>query len=103
MLSLRNFVNEGVKKCGRIFAVFTPDGDGFKYIIASRSLDLKQLSKKINDALSGRGGGSERMIQGSCRTDRERIEKFFAEEGLIVLKIWGFLYETAPFYLCVMF
>ena len=81
MLSLRNFVNEGVKKCGRFFAVFTPDGDGYKYIIASRSLDLKQLSKKINDALSGRGGGSERMLQGSCRADRERIEKFFAEEG----------------------
>ena len=81
MLSLRNFVNEGVKKCGRFFAVFTPDGDGYKYIIASRSLDLKQLSKKINDALSGRGGGSERMIQGSCRADRERIERFFAEEG----------------------
>ena len=81
MLSLRNFVNEGVKKCGRFFAVFTPDGDGFKYIIASRSLDLKQLSKKINDALSGRGGGSERMLQGSCRADRERIERFFAEEG----------------------
>lgn len=80
MLSLRNFVNEGVKKCGKIFAVFTPDGDGFKYIIASRSLDLKSLSKKLNDALSGRGGGNERMIQGSCRADRKSIERFFADE-----------------------
>lgn len=80
MLSLRNFVNEGVKKCGNFFAVFTPDGDGYKYIIASNSLDLKQLSKKINDALSGRGGGSERMIQGSCRADRKSIERFFADE-----------------------
>lgn len=79
MLSLRNFVNEGVKKCGKIFAVFTPDGDGYKYIIASRSLDLKPLSKKLNDALSGRGGGNERMIQGSCRADRERIERFFED------------------------
>lgn len=80
MLSLRNFVNEGVRKCGEIFAVFSPDGDGYKYIIASNSVDLKALSKEINDALSGRGGGSERMIQGSCLSDRERIERFFADE-----------------------
>ena len=80
MLSLRNFVNEGVKKCGKFFAVFTPDGDGYKYIIASRSLDLKPLSKKLNNALSGRGGGSERMIQGSCRADRKSIEQFFDDE-----------------------
>ena len=80
MLSLRNFVNEGVKKCGKFFAVFTPDGDGYKYIIASRSLDLKPLSKKLNNALSGRGGGNERMIQGSCRADRKSIEQFFDDE-----------------------
>ena len=60
--------------------MFTPDGgDGYKYIIASNSLDLKPLSKKLNDALSGRGGGNERMIQGSCRADRERIERFFED------------------------
>ena len=80
MLSLRNFVNEGVNKCGKFFAVFTPDGDGYKYIIASRSLDLKPLSKKLNNALSGRGGGSERMIQGSCLADRKSLEQFFDDE-----------------------
>ncbi len=80
MLSLRNFVNEGVKKCGGIFAVFAPDHGGFKYIIASNSQDLREMSKKLNSALDGRGGGSAKMIQGSVRAERKEIEEFFAEE-----------------------
>ncbi len=76
MLALRNFVNEGVKKCGRIFAVFTPDSEGYKYIIASDTVDLKAISKELNEGLNGRGGGSAKMIQGSCKADRETIEKF---------------------------
>ncbi len=77
MLSLRNFVNEGVKKCGGLFAVFAPDRDGCKYIIASNSLDLKIISKEMNAALDGKGGGSSRMIQGSCRAEMERIRDYF--------------------------
>ncbi len=77
MLALRNFVNEGVKKCGGIFAVFVPTGDGFKYIIASNSVDLREKSREINKALDGRGGGSSCMIQGSVRAEREKIRDFF--------------------------
>ncbi len=76
MLSLRNFVNEGVKRCTGVFAVFTPDGEGYKYIIASNSIDLKAISHELNTALCGRGGGSSQMIQGSCRADRMTIEEF---------------------------
>ncbi len=81
MLALRNFVNEGVKKCGGIFAVFTPDGDGYKYIMASNTADLKAMSRDINQALDGRGGGSRQMIQGSVRAERQKIEKFFAMQN----------------------
>ncbi len=77
MLALRNFVNDGVKKCGGIFAVFVPDSGGYKYIIASENVDLKVRSREINDALCGRGGGSAKMIQGSCMAKREKIEDFF--------------------------
>ncbi len=77
MLALRDFVNEGVKKCGGIFAVFVPDSEGYKYIIASENVDLKARSKEINDALCGRGGGSAKMIQGSVRANKQKIEDFF--------------------------
>ncbi len=74
MLAIRNFVNEGVKLCGRIFAVFVPDTEGYKYVIASESVDLKKISQKINESLRGRGGGSARMIQGSCLAEKEEIK-----------------------------
>ncbi len=75
MLSLRNFVNEGVKMCGRIFAVFARDAVGYKYIIASNTVDLRAISKELNEKLNCRGGGSAKMIQGSCLAEKEEIER----------------------------
>ena len=78
MLALRNLANDAVKKCGKVFAVFSRSDDGYKYIIASNTLDLKALSREINSAIDGRGGGSKQMIQGSCGADEETIRAFFA-------------------------
>lgn len=78
MLSLRNLVNEAKKRCGGICACFTGSDDGgYKYIISSTSVDLRAKAKEINGAISGRGGGSGEMIQGSCAAKREEIEKYF--------------------------
>lgn len=79
MLALRNLVNEAKKLCGGICAVFAGnDSDGYKYILSSTSVDLRAKSKEINAALSGRGGGSSEMIQGSCTATRDVIEKYFS-------------------------
>lgn len=80
MLALRNLANDAVKKCGKVFAVFSKDADGYKYIIASNTLDLKALSREINAAIDGRGGGSKQMIQGSCKADAEIIKTYFSSE-----------------------
>ena len=78
MLSLRNLVNEAKKRCGGICACFSGnDAEGYKYIISSTTTDLRARSKEINAAISGRGGGSSEMIQGSCTATREEIEKYF--------------------------
>ena len=78
MLSLRNLVNEAKKRCGGICACFSGnDAEGYKYIISSTTADLRARSKEINAAISGRGGGSSEMIQGSCTATREEIEKYF--------------------------
>jgi alanyl-tRNA synthetase len=83
MLAARNFVNEAVGKAGRICALFCGDDEqGYKYIIASNTVDLKANMAAINAAVDGRGGGSPRMIQGSCKAKREQIERFFAGESL---------------------
>ena len=78
MLALRNLVNAAKTRCGGICACFSGnDSEGYKYIISSTSVDLKAKSKEINAAISGRGGGSVEMIQGSCTAKRDEIEEFF--------------------------
>jgi alanyl-tRNA synthetase len=58
------------------------DGDGYKFILASNTVDLKASMATINAAISGRGGGSAKMIQGSCTATRAQIEQFFANTEL---------------------
>lgn len=77
-LAMRSFANEAVKKC-TVAAVFSADTEGYKYIIASETVDLRAVSKQINERISGRGGGSSSMLQGSCIADRETVEKYFEE------------------------
>ena len=78
MISLRELVNGAKAKCGGICAVFAGSDDGgYKYIISSKSVDLQPLTKEINAAINGRGGGSSEMIQGSCTAKRKEIEGYF--------------------------
>ena len=79
MLSLRLLVNAGVLKCAGICAAFCgSDADGYRYIMGSSTVDLRSLSKQINTALEGKGGGSSQMIQGSCTATEQIIRNYFA-------------------------
>ena len=80
MLALRNLANDAVGRCGKVFAVFSRNDEGYKYIIASNALDLKALSREINAAIDGRGGGSRQMIQGSCTASEGAIKAYFSSE-----------------------
>jgi len=78
MGAIRAFVNSAVEKCGGMCAVFAGnDSEGYKYIIASREIDLKARQGEISAALSARGGGSSQMLQGSSSATREQIERYF--------------------------
>lgn len=75
--ALREIVNAAVKKCGGIAAVFSGNDEaGYRYIIGSRTVDLRAKAGEINKALCGRGGGKSEMIQGSCTSDSETIRDF---------------------------
>lgn len=75
---MRKYANCGVKLTEGVFGIFGGnDYDGYKYIIASDARDLKSLSKDINSALRGNGGGSATMIQGSAKATKAEIEKYF--------------------------
>ena len=77
MLSLRELVNLGMEKTGGICAAFAGRDGDWKYIIGSRTCDLRIKAKEINAAIGGRGGGRPEMIQGSCTATRQQIEAYF--------------------------
>ena len=76
MISLRELVNAGMEKTSGLCAAFAgADGD-WKYIIGSRTVDLRAAAKELNAALHGRGGGRPEMIQGSFAAARKEIEAY---------------------------
>ncbi len=80
---LRLTVNEAVKKCGGVCAAFTGgDADGYKFVAASKNGGMKEFSRKMNEALSGRGGGRDEMIQGSVSCSEKDIKEFFTNRQL---------------------
>lgn len=77
---LRYIANLCLPRCGGIVAAFSGnDEKGYKYVMASSSRDLRSAAGEINSAISGRGGGSPSMIQGSASAGAAAIEAFFAE------------------------
>ena len=55
-------------------AVISGDETKWNYFIISKTVNLKDKAKLINEALNGRGGGSAEMIQGSFAGEKEKIE-----------------------------
>lgn len=79
-IAQRELVNLLMQKCGGAAAVFCTDGgEGYRYIIGSRSADLRRAAKDINARIDGRGGGRPEMIQGRAFADEESIRKNILE------------------------
>ncbi len=77
---LRTAANEGIGKCTGLFVALSgKDGQGYRYVIAAKTSGLKAKSNQINAALSGRGGGSDLMIQGSFSATEQQIRDYFKE------------------------
>ena len=75
---LRNYVNIALKSTAEICAAFSGNDDiGYKYIIASETVDLKSKAKEINSDLKGSGGGKQNMIQGSVSASEAEIRAYF--------------------------
>ena len=75
---MRLLANAGMEKCGGVCAVFSgADGD-FRFVLASRSMDIRAFVKEHREALSLRGGGQERMVSGRCGAARETLTAFFS-------------------------
>jgi len=76
-VATRELVNLLVEKCGGIAAVFHgSDAEGYRYVMGSKTIDLRAASRQINAGIMGKGGGSREMIQGRAEEKAERIASF---------------------------
>ena len=68
-----------MERCGgRCVCLSGKDGEGYKYAMGHRGGNLKELTKTLNQALNGRGGGKPDFVQGSVTANRTEIDAFFA-------------------------
>ena len=75
---LRQMADAGMRACGGVCAVFTgSDETGWRYAVGQAGGDLRAFSKRMNDALRGRGGGKPEFVQGSVQASRAEIEAFW--------------------------
>lgn len=73
----RELVNLLLKKGAKMAAVFSGnERQGYRYVLGSRSLDVRKNGKLLNEAFHGRGGGKPEMVQGTVQGKREEIEAF---------------------------
>lgn len=72
----RELVNALAAKCGGLAAAFSgSDGEGYRYVIGSRHIDLRAQSRAVNAAIQGRGGGTPEMIQGRAAASEAAIRE----------------------------
>ena len=73
----RELVNKLLDKDVKVAWVFSGnDTDGYRYVVGSRSQDVRVLAKEMNEVLHGRGGGKPEMVQGSVACKRTEIVSF---------------------------
>ena len=73
-IAMRNFVNDAMEKCEGICGAFLGnDEQGYHYILGSKTKDVREISKKLNECFQGKGGGKQQMVQGSVFGKKEEI------------------------------
>jgi alanyl-tRNA synthetase len=76
-VALREMVNIGMLRCGGICAAFSGEEGFYRYVIGSQRVNLQAMTKEMNQALHGKGGGTASMIHGSAQCTRAEIEAYF--------------------------
>ena len=79
----RKLADAVAKAAGGLAAVFSGEGNSHVYaLVQADGGDITPLVKRLNAALSGRGGGRNGFAQGSVQADAAAIQDFFHKEGI---------------------
>ena len=82
----RELVNLLLAKGTEVGVVFAKTGDNqYRYVIGSKTVDVRPFAKMLNEKFSGRGGGKPEMVQGSlCGNEMEiREEVMLCKERVL--------------------
>ena len=73
----RELVNLVMSKGVEVAAVFAgKESEGYRYVIGSKSVDVRSCARVLNERFHGRGGGKPEMVQGSlCGNEIEIREE----------------------------
>ncbi len=78
---LRRLADAVMDTCGAICAIFSGSDDSdYKYAIGQRDGNVRDLVKKMNATLNGRGGGKPFFAQGSLKATKQDLVDFFRGE-----------------------
>lgn len=79
---MREYVNQVLERDVAECVLFNgEDTEGYRYVAASKSEDVRPLAKALNAACGGRGGGKPDMVQGQVMATKEQIRKCLKEAG----------------------
>lgn len=80
---LRQLVNRILEEeKGKTVLALSGNREGeFLYIMGSQNEDMRLLSRELNGALSGRGGGSTQMAQGTFFIEEDKLHAILKEKG----------------------
>lgn len=53
------------------------DEDGYKYVIASSTLNISYIVEKFNETFDARGGGKQNFVQGTVKAEKSDIIAYF--------------------------
>ena len=74
-IAMRNFVNGAMERCDGVCGAFIGNDEcGYHYILGSKTVDVREISKKLNEQFQGKGGGKPQMVQGSLMGNTEEIQ-----------------------------
>ena len=69
-------MNAVLEKKRKLCAVFSGnDAAGYRYVIGSRDVDVRNMAKELNAAFEGRGGGRPEMVQGTVQPGDQLSEE----------------------------
>lgn len=95
--SMRMLMNQVLEEGHVLCAVFCKSGEpkdsdpgksgeepgraAYRYVIGSRTMDMRSMVRELNSAFEGRGGGKPEMVQGTARGREEELKAWILKKA----------------------